>query len=72
MLMHSKKVMNHSNRKIIVKFQDLDMEECKKISGGDNITQAVFRYFGSVWAGIEAGLPHASYGMYPGMYSMHK
>ncbi len=48
----------------------MNLEECKNISGGDNITQAVFRYFGSVWAGIEAGQPHAAYGRYAGMYNM--
>jgi len=32
--------------------------------GGDNIIQAVFRYCEAIWAGIQAGQPHCSYGNY--------
>lgn len=58
--------MNHLNKKTYLKA--LSFNECREISGGDNVTQAVFRYLGSVWAGIEAGQPHAAYGVYSGMY----
>jgi len=59
--------INNLNKKTSNKFQELNLEECKTIIGGDNVTQAVFRYIGSVWAGIQAGQPHAAYGSYAGM-----
>ncbi|WP_092730114.1 hypothetical protein [Algoriphagus alkaliphilus] len=59
--------MNHLKSKSPNSLVELSAEECKSVSGGDNITQAVFRYLGSFWAGIEAGQPHASYGYYAGM-----
>ena len=67
MLTHSIKVMNHSKSKSTISFVELSVEEYASIFGGDNITQTVFRYLGSVWAGIEAGQPYASYGYYAGM-----
>lgn len=48
-------------------FIEIREEEQKLINGGDNITRAVFHYFGQVWAGIQAGLPHGAYGRYAGM-----
>jgi len=61
------KDMNHLNKISDMKIQELELEECVKIFGGDEITQSVFSYLGSVWAGIVKGQPHASYGRYAGM-----
>lgn len=58
--------MHHLSESTNKKLQDLSLKECVKISGGDNITQAVFRYLGSFCAGIMAGQPHAAYGRYAG------
>lgn len=67
MLKHLKRVVSHLKNKTVNYLVELSTEECKFVSGGDNVTQAVFRYLGSVWAGIQAGQPHAQYGHYAGM-----
>lgn len=58
--------MHHLSEKTNEKLQDLSLEELGEIFGGDNVTQSLFRYLGSVCAGIMAGQPHAAYGRYAG------
>ncbi|WP_439482194.1 hypothetical protein [Cyclobacterium plantarum] len=47
--------------------KELSLEDCKKIRGGDNLTQRFFYFIGSVTAGIVAGQPYGAYGRYAGM-----
>jgi hypothetical protein len=47
--------------------KELSLEECRSIIGGDNNTQRLFRFVGSIVGGIVAGQPYAAYGKYAGM-----
>ncbi|WP_157971943.1 hypothetical protein [Pleomorphovibrio marinus] len=49
------------------RIEELTLEECRIINAGDNNTQRLFRYLGSVVGGIVAGQPYAAYGKYAGM-----
>lgn len=50
-----------------MKLVELKSNELTEINGGDNLTQAAFRYLGAVCAGIAQGQPHAAYGRYSGL-----